>query len=953
MVAEMISQINTILFRSIKNRLMFIGITIGFIGIILTATSFSIYNIYSIKNSIKEEIMLVGKIIGRNISPLIHFNQKKSSFKILQSLEEESSIIQTCVYISSDNSLFSYYKTSDQTYKEFTCPSKSIEPGQKFGNDILLSTQEIFSSNKQPIGFITIYSNLDEINKTLQLYFIGLVVLISTIFIIIIFISSRMQKTISEPIMHLKDTAHSISFGKNYSSRATKIYNDEIGDLTDSFNEMMHKVQEAKDSLEQKVAERTHEITEALAIKERFIDNMNHELRTPLHNIIPAIRRIIKHWNEYSDKEKLHQLGNIRFAGMRLQDLVNDLLDLSKIQSGNYVLCVHKIKLSNLVEYTLRELEPNLKKGGYETQLNILHGEEDIICDAVKISRVIRNLISNAIKYGEGNPITITISNHQDGKSITCQVRDSGLGIPPGEEEHIFGHFVESSRTQKREKGIGLGLSICKEIIELHHGSIHANNNTNAEGSTFTFSIPKEQEIGEFIQWSDSQDKFANPEDDDALIENIIAALPFPDNAKDKDKTAISVANSDTSPSSKHKDSESIDNNIHIVLADDEELNLQALEFSLHAITKNVSTFINGSEAWEFIKVNQDTIDVVILDNMMPGMYGLDILKHMRKKAVLKDIPVIMQTAKKMTDEDYAMVEKNQAQLLKKPFDDEDLVSLTRKVIKDRKKLDDINETNENEGKEKDTSSSSSSHKSSHHIVVADDEELNLDLLSYSLDKISNNISYFKDGTSTWEYIKDNPEKIDVVILDNMMPGMYGVDILEKMRKDPALQSVPVILQTAKSLKPEAIKEIEAQSAVYLKKPFDDKDLIKVINGIIKDKCPSDAKVVIADNNELKILFSKSIPHTIDIETDEPRLLKGLCKAFDQLKEFAPIIIEHLENGDPSNQKLNSELWHKLYNIHHLINLYTKNLEYESDYLTNAKLLIAMLEEARPPKTEV
>lgn len=472
--------------RSIKNKLLGIAMITSTITVLVTIVVFGIIDFISAKNNLIFNIENTGSIISNRLDYALSFFQPGYAQAYINDLANLDSINTACVF-DSEGLLFVQYERFSEGY----CQNDNLKEQFSFLDNIFIKKFIIGDSS----GTLFIISDLNHLYSDIFLYiYITLVIFVVIIFVSY-FIANFLQQYISHPIIDLTHITKSIAKEKDYSVRAERVSDDEIGTLSDNFNIMLSEIhsrdnqlKEANNYLEQKVSERTAdlskaletveyqaeelaislkkeeqqaaELTEALAIKERFIDNMNHELRTPLHNIIPAIRRIIKHWNEYEDKEKLRQLGNIRFAGMRLQDLVNDLLDLSKIQSGKYVLCVRKVKLSDLVNYTLRELEPNLNKGRYKTQLNIPHMEEEITCDAVKISRVIRNLISNAIKYGEGNPITITISKHTDGNHMICEVIDSGLGIPPGEEEHIFDHFVESSRTKKREKGIGLGLSL-------------------------------------------------------------------------------------------------------------------------------------------------------------------------------------------------------------------------------------------------------------------------------------------------------------------------------------------------------------------------------------------------------------------------------------------------------------------------------------------------------------
>lgn len=235
------------------------------------------------------------------------------------------------------------------------------------------------------------------------------------------------------------------------------------------------------------------EAKEAGRVKSEFIASMSHELRTPLHAILNYAKLTQEETNEVPQgtPENLNKyMTNIISSGERLLDLINDILDLSKLNAGMMRISKEKHSLCELTDKSVSEL------GVLAKNRNIsIHTDEttDNCCTALfdkpKIQQVIINLLSNALKFSpKSGDIHISIEN-QEGR-LVWHIRDHGTGVPEGELELIFDPFLQSSNTTSKSGGTGLGLPICKKIIEAHGGTIYAKNNDDG-GTTFTFEIPK------------------------------------------------------------------------------------------------------------------------------------------------------------------------------------------------------------------------------------------------------------------------------------------------------------------------------------------------------------------------------------------------------------------------------------------------------------------------------
>ncbi len=272
------------------------------------------------------------------------------------------------------------------------------------------------------------------------------------------------------------------------------------------------KLLKAHSQLEKAVEERTvdykkakEEAERANQLKNEFLANISHELRTPMHHILNYSKYGVEKINT-SRVKLLHYFSQIRTSGGRLLSLLDDLLDLSKLESGRTEYKMTKTDLVLMAENLISEFLPSVE----EKSIFLIKENPDfstvVLCDEIKIGQVFRNLISNAIKFTPTRksitisfkPKKLTVGKRQTDKkkisAVMVKIKDEGIGIPESELETIFDKFIQSSRTKTNAGGTGLGLSICYEIIKAHHGKILAENNPKG-GATFSFILPYESEI--------------------------------------------------------------------------------------------------------------------------------------------------------------------------------------------------------------------------------------------------------------------------------------------------------------------------------------------------------------------------------------------------------------------------------------------------------------------------
>lgn len=258
-----------------------------------------------------------------------------------------------------------------------------------------------------------------------------------------------------------------------------------------------------RDRLQQLVAERTRDLEQAKEAaeaanraKSHFLASISHELRTPMHAILGFAGLGVEQ-SSHTARDRLESYFRVvQESGQRLLSLLNDLLDLSRLEAGRLELELAAYDLVSLVRATIEEFGVLLDEHRQEVILKVETGVTEVWCDPDRIMQVIRNLLSNAIKYSPaGSAIEVLFqagelpSQGRRHPAVAVVVTDSGVGIPEGETERIFEKFVQSSRTRMAGSGAGLGLAICHDIVVAHGGQIRAAN-ADGGGTRFTVVLP-------------------------------------------------------------------------------------------------------------------------------------------------------------------------------------------------------------------------------------------------------------------------------------------------------------------------------------------------------------------------------------------------------------------------------------------------------------------------------
>ena len=361
----------------------------------------------------------------------------------------------------------------------------------------------------EPIGTIEIALGLGEVERRIrevQRTTIQITVGVVAIGIVLVFILSRVFVT---PIERVAATARGIAAGDR-KSRVRIGSRDELGELADAFNSMTKTLEDQEEELrgmnlglEQKVRERTGqlelkqrelltinaELERASRLKSEFLANMSHELRTPLNAVNGFSELLLEEVQGPLTTKQRRYVDNILTSGRHLLHLINDILDLSKIEAGRLEVHDEEFVFRPVVETAVNVIQPLAQKKGLEIAVEIAPEVDRVRLDPGKTRQVLYNLMSNAVKFTETGRITVSARLSEPGW-MELVVADTGIGIKPEDQQRIFREFeqVDGSYTRRYE-GTGLGLALTKKFVEMQGGSIVVESEAG-RGSRFVIQLP-------------------------------------------------------------------------------------------------------------------------------------------------------------------------------------------------------------------------------------------------------------------------------------------------------------------------------------------------------------------------------------------------------------------------------------------------------------------------------
>ena len=397
------------------------------------------------------------------------------------------------------------------------------------------------------------------------------------------------------------------------------------------------------------------ELHSASEYKSEFLANMSHELRTPLNSIILLSKLLVNNPNKSIEKDDVSKISVINKAGNDLLLLINDILDLSKIESGNIIIDEEVIYSGEITQEIEGLFDVVAKDKGIELIVRDEYNST-LLIDDTKLLQVVKNLLSNSFKFTKDGSVEFSIK--QDKQNIIFEVSDTGIGMPQEKLSLIFEAFKQVDGSISRKYGgTGLGLSISKNFIDMMGGEIIVSS-IEGKGSSFKVVLPLKKGDNTHAKSDAKSAKNSAPEPTATIKQEDDATTDTSDEIK-TDVEADVEADIEIDPEM------FLDKNILIV--DDDSRNIFTLSAILQDYGVNVSTALDGKQAIELI--DEEEIDIVLMDMLMPVMDGIEAIKDIRSHEKYNDMPIIVITANTSSTAEKLCFDAGADDFMHKPID--------------------------------------------------------------------------------------------------------------------------------------------------------------------------------------------------------------------------------------------------------------------------------------------
>jgi CheY-like chemotaxis protein/HAMP domain-containing protein len=549
----------------------------------------------------------------------------------------------------------------------------------------------------------------------------------------------------------------------NNQQEELQVTNEELEEKTHNLEEQREMIslrnRELKD-IQKNLEQKARELTITSRYKSEFLANMSHELRTPLNSLLILAQDLTANKKKNLDKEQVESAQIIYNGGQDLLHLINEILDLAKIEAGRMDLNVDQVDLIELSDSIMANCRPLAGQKGLKLSSHIgrrLPGS--ILADSQRLEQIIRNLVSNAVKFTEKGSVTISYdrtagdidlsrSGQDPAKSVAITVTDTGIGISEEKKQVIFEAFQQADGTTSRlYGGTGLGLSISRELARLMGGEIQMNSEMGA-GSTFILYIPEA----------------ASPTE-------AMAAIP---GVAEKAETATTMTMPEKMPAlgvqpTLNDDRDNITDSDRVILVVEDDLNFAKILYRF-CQERNFKCIHAGDGETGMALIEEHKPDAIILDIRLPGMMGWDVLEKLKSNAKTRHIPVHMMSVEEASLDAY---KKGVMGYLTKPVASEKLAEAFNRIenfiSNNCKKL----------------------------LLVEDDKILRKSIVTLigSGDVKTTAVATGKDALEEL-----TRKTYDCVILDLKLPDMSGFEVLNQLDELKDVKVPPVIIYTGKDL---------------------------------------------------------------------------------------------------------------------------------------------------------